>query len=886
MRRFVLKTIRKWALLAASGYLATGLVTFGQVAGPQTGAAPVNQTPFQMKVTSNLVVVRVVVRNAQGQPIANLTKEDFRVLDRGKLQSISQFAADASLASSRPSLTPPSGEATNAVSPWSSLPQRFFALYFDDLNMTVGDIVNARNAAERYLAKNLGINDRVALYTSGNSLSDFTGDPKQIHDALDKLQFNPLAIHDRKCPEISDYQAQQITEFDDERIDAWVVAIDQAKHDQRCSQVPGGPGEPQRYIAVLARQVLELAGTRSRANLQELQKVVDYVSQMPGQRTIILISPGFLSRSEQPDLDRIIDHALRAEVVIHSLDPRGLASLTREQDVTHSYMPVAANVVTAVHEQDEERESNARDILAEVSHGTGGEFVHDSNDLEAGFKSLAAVPAYYLGFAPTDIKPDGKFHDLKVELAQGHRGFSIEARRGYFAPGSRSESGKGTEQAAATDTDAQMREQLREAVFAKSDLPQLPLSLDVKVFSTLTEDREVLLTGHLDTKSLSGNKVTFVSAVFDSRGNLLKLQRGDGQVEADGAKMDSTFQLKPGTYRFREVVTEGENHDLAALSREVNVAAECCAPRELASVPPVSTSPPALPRPGAPVPTNVETSYLDYPLRKLRGAVPALGDLKPDDSQQELPRILSRVGEVTQASLAAVPNLTAQEDVYSFVAPRDSAPVNSVLGLRESPALLNLEAQLRETRSIEFNYLLLFDHHADGATTIRELRTDLKNRPVNQVALHGFGFAYQWLLLTSANQSELRFRYFGKQTMNGHQTYVLGFVQVPSLVKLPAKYQWANQEAPFYFQGVAWIDQSSFQIVRLRTDLLSPVPSLNLEFLTTELHFGSVHIHGFNSELWLPSEVLIRTVRSDTIFQELHDYGRYRFFHAEGKLVP
>jgi hypothetical protein len=236
--------------------------------------------------------------------------------------------------------------------------------------------------------------------------------------------------------------------------------------------------------------------------------------------------------------------------------------------------------------------------------------------------------------------------------------------------------------------------------------------------------------------------------------------------------------------------------------------------------------------------------------------------------------------------LDAVPNLTSQEDVYSFVAPRDSAPVNSVLGLRESPALLNLEAQLRETRSIEFNYLLLFDHHADGATTIRELRTDLKNRPVSQVALHGFGFAYQWLLLTSANQSELRFRYFGKETMNGHQTYVLGFVQVPSQVKVPAKYQWANQEAPFFFQGIAWIDQSSFQVVRLRTDLLSPVPSLNLEFVTTELHFGAVHIHGLNSELWLPSEVLIRTVRSDTIFQELHDYARYRFFHAESKLVP
>jgi len=68
--------------------------------------------------------------------------------------------------------------------------------------------------------------------------------------------------------------------------------------------------------------------------------------------------------------------------------------------------------------------------------------------------------------------------------------------------------------------------------------------------------------------------------------------------------------------------------------------------------------------------------------------------------------------------------------------------------MEEMPALLHLETQLLQSRSIEFNYLLLFDHHADGATSIKELRTDFKNRqvnsPVNGVAPHGFGFAYQW----------------------------------------------------------------------------------------------------------------------------------------------
>jgi hypothetical protein len=374
------------------------------------------------------------------------------------------------------------------------------------------------------------------------------------------------------------------------------------------------------------------------------------------------------------------------------------------------------------------------------------------------------------------------------------------------------------------------------------------------------------------------------------------------QVLRAGLKMDSTFELKPGIYRVREVVTDSEEHHMTALSRNVNVSTECCAPRNLTSNQPISAGQPTAPhdltsnQPKPPTQGNVQpayantTTYLDYPLRKLSAVVPALSGMKPDNSQDQLPWILSKVGEATVNSLATVPNLSSLEDVYSVVISREAGPANSVLGIEETPALLDLEAQLRQSRSVEFNYLLLFDHHADGATAIRELRTDFKNRqvasPVNGVAPHGFGFAYQWLLLSPANQSELRFRYLGKQRIDDHQTFVLGFVQIPNQVKVPGKYQWAGKEVPFFFQGVAWIDQSTFDVVRLRTDLLSPVPSVNLQHMTTELRFRSVHIHGFGAVLWLPSEVFIRTVRSDSIFEELHQYSGYRFFHAESKLLP
>ena len=761
-----------------SALLASSTFIFAQTTTQVTPSPTGDQSPFQLKVSSNLVMVRVVVRDAQNKAVENLKQEDFKLFDRGKQQSITQFAAETTAVQpSVPVLTSTPGASL------SSIPQRFEALYFDDLNMSDADLVRAREAADRYLATNLQPTDRVALFTSGNSLTDFTGDLKQIHDALLKLHSSPVAQRPHDCPELSDYQAEQIIEFDDENTDAWQVAKDQALNDQRCSQVPTGLGEPQRYIAVLARKVLEQSQMQARANLEELDKVVNYVSRMPGQRAVVLVSPGYLSRSEESQLEQTIDRALRAQVVISSLDPRGLADPLNETDVSRTYMPVF--LTANLHRLRSDRESAARDVLQEVAQGTGGEFLHNINDLQAGFRVLTGPSGYYLGFAPKDLKPDGTFHDLKVELAEKPKGWSLQARRGYFAPRGDAEAETLAKAGEAADPEAQAKEQLREAVFAKTELQQLPVTMDVKVYSTKTDDRELALSAHLDTRSLhfrkegqrNVNSVTFVFAVFDQKDNLLQVQKGQApldpvdaqleQVRNAGLKMDSKFVLKPGSYHIREVVTDSEEHRVTALSRNIDVSTECCAPREPA------TNQPILPRPAATPPTpagnpparaNAPT-YVDYPLPKLRTAVPALNGMKPGTSQDELASILARAGEATLNSLSRVPNLSSLEDVYSAVMSRAAGPANSVLGMEESPALLDLETQLQQMRSVEFNYLLLFDHHPDGATAITELRTDFKNRqissPVDGVAPRGFGFAYQWLLLSPANQSELRFRYLG-----------------------------------------------------------------------------------------------------------------------------
>jgi hypothetical protein len=270
------------------------------------------------------------------------------------------------------------------------------------------------------------------------------------------------------------------------------------------------------------------------------------------------------------------------------------------------------------------------------------------------------------------------------------------------------------------------------------------------------------------------------------------------------------------------------------------------------------------------------TTYFEFPFQKLKEVVPALKGLKYDANQEQLNSILAQVAKTIAMVLPKLPDLVSRENISGFQAPQS---------LSNPGGLANSQPWNRQ-----FRYLILCHHNLDGSTTIEELRTDSKGHPADSQgqfrAPHGYGFAYQWLFFSSANQPEFRFRYLGQQDKDGRKTFAIGFAQVPSKVTNPAFFQSAEKVAPFYYQGVLWVDQSTFNIVRLRTDLLTALPDLNLRQLTTELSFRSVHIHDVDAEFWLPREVSISSDQGGGPMDENHRYSDYHLYHATARISP
>ncbi|WP_348261206.1 VWA domain-containing protein [Telmatobacter sp. DSM 110680] len=410
-----------------------------------------NELSFQLKVQSNLVIVRVVVRNAKGEPVRGLKREDFKVLDQGKEQSITQFEEHASDEGSDESTSATPRRET--ASPTTAHRERFIALYFDDLNSSDADLMQARDAADHFFATGLQPNDRVAIFSAEKMLSDFTSDPHQFHAALMQLHASSMGpAREHPCPDLSDYQALEILHTNDPDSEAWRVAWAESKTcpvrsfasspDPSASHPDSGSMVA---IRMLAQKIVDQSQSLSRSSLEQFEQVVKLISKAPGERSVVLVSPGFLSQSEQYALDRIIDQALRAQVVINSLDPKGLSVLMRESDASKNTSILAdPRAAQARYHLDASRAFVGADVLAEFAEGTGGTFFHSDNDLKAGFGALVGDPPHYiLAFSPRNEKWDGKFHALKVSLATKQKGESVQARRGYFAV-----ENTGTEQAA------------------------------------------------------------------------------------------------------------------------------------------------------------------------------------------------------------------------------------------------------------------------------------------------------------------------------------------------------------------------------------------------------------------------------------------------------
>jgi VWFA-related protein len=528
-------------------------------------------TGATFKLRVNLVQVHVIVRDSAGKPVENLRKEDFLVFDSGKLQAITTFGVETAKSRkerAEAAAKTQAGEGETAAAGSVSLPERFVALTFDDIHLKMADAITVRVAAGRFVDA-MYPGDRVGIFsTSGQLTQDFTSDKEVLKQKiLGLMPRGALGGHITDCPDVSYYMADLIENKQDSQALSVVV--------QETLQCMFGGSQQmitaaQAQAQAAAMMALNAGDADNNYTYRLLEEVLRRLAGKPGERILLLASPGFLITTEMLDASGIVDRANRANIVINTLDARGLYVPELGGDISqqNSDTPTTAGLKETYRLAEE---FELQFVLMDFAYGTGGTFFHNSNDLEAGLKLAGGVPevSYVLGFSPQNQKMDGKYHALKVTLAQKQK-YTIQARRGYYAPKK------------LDDPREMERQEIQEAVFSQDEIHDLPLSLQTQYFKTEDTGARLSVVSHLELKGMHFRKaegrnfddLTVATVVFDENGNfvtggekIVKMRLLDAtfdKLSRTGLTVKSSFEVKPGKYMIRQVVRDSEGAQMAA----------------------------------------------------------------------------------------------------------------------------------------------------------------------------------------------------------------------------------------------------------------------------------------------------------------------------------
>jgi hypothetical protein len=260
--------------------------------------------------------------------------------------------------------------------------------------------------------------------------------------------------------------------------------------------------------------------------------------------------------------------------------------------------------------------------------------------------------------------------------------------------------------------------------------------------------------------------------------------------------------------------------------------------------------------------------YLDEPFEQLVERIPELSALQPARSQQALPMILEKTGERVDEFFRDITNLVAHEEV--------------------TQERVDEKTHVQAREHLQYNYMIVL-HRDETPPRFEEYRADVEGKPGAQKgATKGYsvtyGFTLKCMNFATRHLPDSRFRYLGDEMVGDRKTHVVAFAQQPGHATIAEMVSGSWGSVKVLVQGIAWIDEKSFQIVRLRTDLLAPPTEAGLERQTTEVTFNEVKLPDIETPMWLPGKVTVDAVFRGQVFRNEHRYTNYEHFRVSVKM--
>ncbi len=370
----------------------------------------------------NFVRVDAIVTDGDGNPVLDLTEDDFRVFEDDVEQTIESFRLVEITGEPDPALPPPSSirndydqerEAARSDS-------RIFVFFLDDYHVRDINAIRARATLVEFVKTQLRPTDLVGIMYPLTPTMDMrlTRDHDQVVRALERFEgvkydYQPRNMYEHVYANFPTQTVEMI------RNDVSLSAL------KALAIHLGGLREGRKSVIVLSEGYTNYVPPQLR-NIDALAgggflnpaRFDPLAAESPMEETQQFFEMSYMRN----ELVYTADIANRNNTSFYMVDPRGLA--VGEYDFSQATIDI---------QTDWRMLRELQDTLYVLADETDGRAIVNRNDLLPGLTQIVAdQSAYYLlGYTSSAAPTDGEFHEIEVEVLRDD--VRVRARKGYYA---------------------------------------------------------------------------------------------------------------------------------------------------------------------------------------------------------------------------------------------------------------------------------------------------------------------------------------------------------------------------------------------------------------------------------------------------------------------
>ena len=185
------------------------------------------------------------------------------------------------------------------------------------------------------------------------------------------------------------------------------------------------------------------------------------------------------------------------------------------------------------------------------------------------------------------------------------------------------------------------------------------------------------------------------------------------------------------------------------------------------------------------------------------------------------------------------------------------------------------------TETRKYNYVASITESEAGSLAVDEYRADkfdLKGYP-DQIA--STGFAALALVFHPHMRDNFEMSCDGLGDWHGQAIWLVSFRQRHDKPSRMHSYKLGNFVYPVDLRGRAWITADKFQIVRIESELVRPMPEIKLLSEHQIVEYGPIRFESKNTSLWLPKSAEIYFDFRRHRYYRRHSFDHYMLFSTD-----